>query len=161
MLIASAKGLSKENILKVFERKPSVDNVHKRGWRKPKAAGRRLGNANAAEDRPAKLQYKVRHWKDSSGGSIQPAAADLWDGSFVWRWMRHPGIWDRSEKAIKWTMLSGPFGGVWRSRDRVTQTLAGVINNSTWDNDLKKPIRHCHWVSQRSGKGLEEIPPRN
>lgn len=57
--------------------KPFVDNLCKQGWKKQKAAGGCLANANSAEDKTSKLQYKLLDRKDPYGGSIHPAAADL------------------------------------------------------------------------------------
>lgn len=75
----------------------------------------------------------------------------------------HPGVWDRSEKTIKRAMLSGPSAAA-DSAWSGCRNAAGVINNWTWDNDLKKRLFViavpfcCHSVAFREASRRDSAP---
>lgn len=128
------------------------------------------GQCEDSPNKHSKSQHKPVDSKDLYGRSMHPEAADLWDGSAVWRWMPLCGIWDRwgwecSQSQQGCQGAQRHVRALWSGHWSITE----AINNSSWKNiiwekkikramsDILDPSR-AHWASAAVWTGSRSPP---
>lgn len=108
------------------------------------------GQCEDSPNKHSKSQHKPVDSKDLYGRSMHPEAADLWDGSAVWRWMPPCGIWDRwgwecSQSQQGCQGAQRHMRALWSGHWSITE----AINNSSWKNIIwgKKNQESYEWYT--------------